>query len=143
MKITGVHHSTIGVSDLECSLAFYRDLLGLRKVRVWEEADAQLDLIVGLEDARLRIAHLDTGAGVVELIEYAHPKGRPISPEFRQCDIGPTHLAFLVEDIEALHDKLRGAGVRFSSPPQERPNGWKATYFFDPDGTTLELLQEP
>lgn len=143
MKIEGLHHSTIGVGDLDRSLAFYRDLLGLKEIRVWEESDAQLNRIVGLQDAHLRIAHLDTGGGVVELIEYTRPRGRAISPEFRQCDMGPTHIAFLVDDIDALYQKLGEAGVKFNCPPQERPNGWKATYFFDPDGTTLELLQEP
>jgi glyoxylase I family protein len=143
MKIIGLHHSTIGVGDLDRSLAFYRDLLGLKEVRVWVESDPQVDLIVGLEDAHLKIAHLDTGGGVVELIEYTRPKGRPISPAFRQCDVGPTHIAFLVDDIEGFYQKLKDVGVKFSCPPQERPNGWKATYFFDPDGSTLELLQEP
>ena len=142
--IRGVHHTAIGVRDMERSLAFYRDLLGLPVLRDWIEDDRQIDLIVGLPDARLRIVHLDAGAGgVVELIEYLSPRGKPLPPDFQQCDFAVTHLAFRVRGIQALYERLRAAGVRFTCPPQERPNGWYATYFFDPNDVTLELLEEP
>ncbi len=141
--IRAVHHTAVGVKDMDRSLAFYRDLLGLRVLRDWIEDDRQIDLIVGLPDAHLRIVHLDTGGGVVELIQYLCPQGKPLPPDFHQCDFAVTHLALQVTGIEDLYRRLTAAGVRFTCPPQQRPNGWRATYFFDPDGVTLELLQEP
>jgi catechol 2,3-dioxygenase-like lactoylglutathione lyase family enzyme len=58
---------------------------------------------------------------------------------------GITEVAFWVKDIEKTYDELRGQGVEFYSPPQlfelAEYGKVKAVYFWDPDGTTLELLQ--
>ena len=50
---------------------------------------------------------------------------------------------FGVGDIEAVHARLRGAGVAFSRPPGREPWGGLVATFADPDGNTLQLLQLP
>jgi glyoxylase I family protein len=58
---------------------------------------------------------------------------------------GITEVAFWVQDIEKTYEELCAKGVEFYSPPQlfalEGYGKAKAVYFWDPDGTTLELIQ--
>src|SRR5689334_1167130 len=67
--VTGIDHAGITVSSLERSLAFYRDLLGLRVIEISGEED--IGEIIGIEGARIRAADLDAGDGrIIELLEY-------------------------------------------------------------------------
>lgn len=145
--ITGLHHTAISVSDIERSVAFYRDLLGLKVLRQVELSDKRLDRVVGLPGARLKVAILQVGSSQerLELVQYLSPQGHPLPAEFRQCDVGLTHVCFIVTDIERLYQDLTARGVRFNSPvqtmdPRETVTA-KIVYLHDPDGITLELLE--
>ena len=142
--ILGIHHASRTVRSLERSLGFYRDLLGLAVVGE-EDLDGEgLDRVVGLTGAALRVVELDAGDGrLLELIEYRSPPGRVL--EASPADVGAHHVAFVVDDIGAAHERLSAAGVRFTCPPQEIGGGpfegtW-TTYCFDPDGLVVELWQ--
>lgn len=145
--ITGLHHTAICVSDIERSLAFYRDLLGLKVLRQVELSDQRLDQVVGLPGARLKVAILQVGNSQerLELMQYLSPQGRPLPAELRQCDVGVTHVCFTVTDIERLSQDLVDRGVRFNSPVQTMDptevGTAKIVYLHDPDGITLELLE--
>jgi catechol 2,3-dioxygenase-like lactoylglutathione lyase family enzyme len=143
--ITGVHHTCITVSNLEQSIAFYRDLLGLELVMI-EESERSGDdrsKALGVPRARVKLAILRAGDAQVELIEYVTAAGRP----YDRCnnDAGAMHIAFQVEDIDAAYRRLLDHGVRFTAPPATIPAGpmagWRWTYFFDPDGVSLEIIQ--
>ena len=71
MTVTGLHHASLTVADLDRSLHFYRDLLGVRAVREQVDAAAETFAAVSGEGAQhVRIADLDLGDGrVLELIE--------------------------------------------------------------------------
>jgi catechol 2,3-dioxygenase-like lactoylglutathione lyase family enzyme len=143
--IQGVHHSCITVSDLDRSVAFYRDLLGLELVMT-EESERSGDdrsKALGVARAKVKLAILRAGQAQVELIEYVTAKGRPY--DRKNNDVGTMHIAFRVEDIEAVYQRLLDHGVRFTAPPTTIPAGpmagWRWTYFFDPDGVSLEIIQ--
>jgi catechol 2,3-dioxygenase-like lactoylglutathione lyase family enzyme len=143
--IRGVDHMCFTVEDLDRSLKFYRDVLGLKVVFV-EESEASRDdrsETLGVAKSRLKLALLLAGDTRIELIEYLTPKGRPYDRV--NCDIGTGHIAFTVEDIDASYQGLLAQGVRFTAPPATIPagpmKGWRWTYFFDPDGISLELIQ--
>lgn len=143
--IKGVHHTCITVSDLEQSIAFYRDLLGLDLVMT-EESERSGDdrsKALGVPKAKVKLAILRAGDAQVELIEYVTAKGRAY--DRRNNDVGAMHIAFQVEDIDAVYQRMLDQGVRFTSPPATIPDGpmkgWKWTYFFDPDGVSLEIIQ--
>ena len=147
--ITGPRHGGITVSDLDRSLEFYRDLVGLelRWRRLYEEPE--ITRVVGVPEASaLEIAMLRIpGSEVdVELIEYKGCERH--SGSVRPCDYGTGHFCVFVEGIEDLYEELLARGVRFRSDgPVEMtggPNkGGKSLYSLDPDGYVFEFHQRP
>ena len=135
-----LEHAALSVTDLDRSIAFYRDRLGLRLVRVIEsEAGAKLGDIVGLPGCQARIAHLESEKGMLELFEYRKPRGKRVART--QADIGFSHVGFATADIHAEYARLREAGVEFFNAPVEfRPGAW-VVYFRGPDGEVGELRQ--
>ena len=81
----------------------------------------------------------------IELLHFVEPVGTEGVPYPRLTNPGITEVAFWVKDIEKTYLDLRTRGVKFYSAPQlfelEGYGKVKAVYFWDPDGTTLELLQ--
>jgi catechol 2,3-dioxygenase-like lactoylglutathione lyase family enzyme len=143
--IQGVHHTCITVSDLERSIAFYRDLIGLELVMT-EESERSGDdrsKALGVARAKVKLAILRAGDAQVELIEYVTARGQPY--DRHNNDVGTMHIAFRVDDIDAAYRRLLDHGVRFTAPPATIPAGpmagWRWTYFFDPDGVSLEIIQ--
>jgi len=145
--IVGAHHTSFTVADLDLSLVFFRDRLGLEVVFVREVTDDYFGRIVGLPGCRVRAALLRVpgSAHHVELFEYLTPPGNPHRP--RPCDPGSSHLSLLADDLPALHDRLRAEGVAFVSEPvrvDAGPNaGGYGVYLRDPNGVLIELFQPP
>jgi catechol 2,3-dioxygenase-like lactoylglutathione lyase family enzyme len=135
-----LEHAALSVSDLDRSIAFYRDQLGLRLARVIEpDSGSKLGDIVGLPGCQARIAHLESEKGMLELFEYRKPRGS--LRRRNQADLGFSHVGFATADIHDEYDRLCQAGVSFLSAPVEfRPGAWVA-YFRGPDGEIGELRQ--
>lgn len=146
MKVRGVDHVSVTTSDIERSLAFYRDLLGLTVTDRDELHDPELALVTGVPGAKARYAELDLGDGrVMELLEYLSP-GAPLSQSVNSPGSG--HLAFTVDDIDAFHARFVQAGVTVRSTPVtiREPGPWfgvRVIYSVDPDGVTIELVERP
>ena len=136
-------HVALSVADLDRSIAFYRDLLGFSVVRIVDcPPEGKLGEVMNLPGACGRLAHLALGDGVLELLEYAHPRGAAIPPEGTLADLGFTHICLASGDIMSDYSGLKSSGVRFYTEPIEyRPGVWMA-YFYGPDGETCELRQE-
>lgn len=144
-----VHHVGITVSDLDRSVAFYHDLLGLRFVvppTPWFEGD-QLARGLGVKPpVALRVALFEVGEGATwfEILQYRTPPSmtRQALP---QSDIGAAHVAFYVDDISVTYAELTSKGVPFNSEPNTVDDGplagWRWAYFKDPDGHTMELVE--
>jgi lactoylglutathione lyase len=148
MRLTGISHTSFTVSDMERSLAFYRDLLGMVVVAEVERQGEFIERVVGFPNASLRIRGLKLPEGsdhVLELIEYRAPQGQRI--DLQTCNPGSAHFCFVTDDIHAAYTELSGKGVRFKSTPVRIPSGPNAggfdVYFLDPDGITLEMSQPP
>jgi catechol 2,3-dioxygenase-like lactoylglutathione lyase family enzyme len=141
-----VFHAAISVSDLDRSVAFYRDILGLQLVigptEVFE--GEELSKGVGVPGAVLRQAILSAEEGMVELIEYIRPERAEESPP-PQNFLGAIHIAFRVDDADERMKALQKKGVDFLTPlniVEKGPlKGWKWVYFKDPDGIILELVE--
>jgi catechol 2,3-dioxygenase-like lactoylglutathione lyase family enzyme len=142
--IDAVHHSCFTVSNLERSIAFYRDVLGLELlfIELSEASGDDRSETLGVAKSNLSLAIFRIGDAHLELIEYITPKGRPYDRV--NSDIGAAHVAFKVDDIDAAYESLVAKQVRFTGPPATIPagpmKGWRWTYFFDPDGIPLELI---
>jgi catechol 2,3-dioxygenase-like lactoylglutathione lyase family enzyme len=146
---SGIHHTGYTVSDLDRSLGFYRDLLGMEVLATQEKEGGYLAAIVGYPDAHVRMAHLRMPGSdhVLELFEYLAPAGA--APErIEPRDVGTAHLCFLVNDLSAEYLRLRKAGVdSFVSEPIAVDTGINTggfgVYLRDPDGIVIELFQPP
>ena len=151
-EILGTWHFSFTVRDIDASVAFYRDLLGMELIHQQDQDNEYTRALVGFPDASLRIAQLAVpgeprglSGHHLELVEYVVPRGAPYEPERNRP--GASHLAFCVSDARATHERLVTAGVRFVSPPQAITTGVNTggftCYFLDPDDITLELVQPP
>ena len=140
--ISGLQHTGLSVSDLDRSLAFYREVIGLKLLRIIEpEAGADLGKVVGLPGCRARIAHLQAGDVMLELFEYQEPRGKGIPPDRTQADNGYIHVGFSSNDARADYRRFQDLGVRcFSEPVEFRPGVW-IFYFYGPDGEVCELRE--
>ena len=145
MTVVGAWHTGFQVEDLDRSLAFYRDLLGLEEVWrrvVTEEYIATLVGYPGLElhQALLRIPGTDH---CLELLDYRNVERTPVDPS--TANPGTAHICLIVQGLAGLYERLRGAGVTFVSPPvvpTVGPNsGRLVAYMCDWDGIRVELLQ--
>lgn len=149
--IQGFFHVSFTVSNLEASVKWYTEVLGLQFVRGQEQHNEYTSKLVGYSDAHLKVAQLRVPGQTipisrhhVELVEYVHPRGEDIPLDTNRTGVG--HWAFIVDDIHAEFERLSALGVKFKA---ERPvaiehgvnKGGYTIYFTDPDGITLELLQ--
>lgn len=148
-RIAGARHAGITVSDLDRSLEFYRDLLGMELLwrRLYEEPEIRR--IVGVPEATavdvamLRVPGSDLD---IELLEYKGCKRQPGA--MRPCDYGTGHFCVFVDAIDELYRDLAARGVTFRSEgPVEMtrgPNkGGKSLYSSDPDDYVIEFHQPP
>jgi catechol 2,3-dioxygenase-like lactoylglutathione lyase family enzyme len=146
--VSRLHHTCYTVSDLDRSVAFYRDLLVCEVLATQEKEGGYLAAIVGDPEAHVRMAHLRVPGSehVIELFEYLAPDGGRVEPE--PWDTGASHICFIVSDLPAVYDALREQGVTsFVSEPVEVDTGvnkgGSALYLRDPDGVIIELFQPP
>jgi catechol 2,3-dioxygenase-like lactoylglutathione lyase family enzyme len=145
-------HFSFTVSDIEQSIHFYRDILGLVLVHRQEQANEYTRRFVGYPNAHLRVAQFRIeGAPVgrsghlLELVQYVAPLGEKVDTSTKNP--GTAHLAFQVDDVQAEYERLRGLGVRFRTEPVAIEAGINrggfTCYFLDPDDITLEIIQPP
>ena len=142
-RVIAVRHAGVSVRDLEKSLAFYRDGLGLTVRLKADEGGPFLEEILGFPGVRVTTVKLgaEQGPTLVELLRYDEPKPSPgLGRDV--YDLGSSHLALTVTDLDGLYDDLTKAGVVFRSPPRLAPDGRaKVAFCADPDGTPVELVE--
>jgi len=142
--INGFHHVGISVSDLDISIVFYKEMLGMELVGPIVHFDGpQFGLIMALENPAGRVAFMRNGDFQLELFEFARPQPAAKDPNYPVADRGISHFCVNVTDVAATYERLLAAGVRFHCPVLQFPDGAKATYARDPDGNVFELLEAP
>ena len=126
---------TLGVADLERSLVFYRDGLGL-----------PTEGIVGREFAHGAVAFFDLAGGLKLAIwaqdDIAHDTGLPKHPiSATAVTIG--HNVLSREAVDETMDAARRAGAEIVKAAQDTFYGGYAGYFSDPDGHLWEIVWNP
>jgi len=144
-RILTADHTGITVSNLERALAFWRGVLGFELSHTAHQTGELAREITGVADAGIKLAALKTPGGhKIELLEYLAPPDRKRA-DVRPCDVGHVHVALLVDDLEAILEKIAGSGWKAAGEPQTLktgPNaGKRVVYVRDPDGTTIEFMQ--
>jgi len=140
--IKAVRHVGIVVHNMDKSVVFWRDIMGLSIVAdFWEEGEF-IDELENLKDVRLHMIKLSAPGGVlIELLkDDSHPNER--NGENNLCDIGIRHIAFTVENVDISYNILNEYGCKMLSSPLISPDR-KAKVFFarDPEGNLLELVE--
>ena len=144
--IRGIQHFSFTVSNLEDTIHFFHDLLGLEVTPIRELKGEHIEKLIQIPGAWLRIINVTTPFnGNIELIEYLAPKGSKI--DLRTCNAGVAHIAFTVDDIDKMYDELTAKGVKFNHPPLRVESGPRkgmgVCYLKGPDGITLEFMEMP
>lgn len=123
-------HTMVRISDIDKSLAFYCDALGMREMRRMEHEQGRFTLIfLAAADDRRRAA--EETAPLLELTYNWDPETYDEGRNFG-------HLAFEVDDIYATCDKLQKSGITINRPPRD---GYMA-FIRSPDNISVELLQK-
>lgn len=152
MTINSVWHTGFTVSDIERSIAFYTEAVGLELRHRQEQENEYTSTFVGYPDAKLKVAQFSLPAGshgpsghVLELAEYVRPRGETLAPGSNA--VGSGHLAFETDALDATLERMRAAGGTPVSEPVAITaginRGGRTVYVRDPDGITIELVQAP
>jgi len=129
MKILSVDHLGVATRDINESLKFYTDILGLK--------------LIGTEDVaeqKVRTAFLPIGETEIEILESTDPDG-PIAKYIDKNGEGIQHMALRVDDIEVALAELKSKGVRLiDEAPRRGADGTKIA-FIHPKATRGILLE--
>jgi len=144
-----LHHLGLTVADIERSIVFYRDTLGMTLHRRRPHVDNDyVALQTGYPGVVLNVASFkvrEDSPVSLEVVQYMNQAGPPAETQTNRA--GNSHLCLTVDDLRACYAELKTKGVRFKSEPvtiTAGPNtGGLVVYFYDPDGYTLELFQAP
>ncbi len=147
LRILAADHTGITVSNLERSLAFWRDVLGFDLSHTAHQTGELAREITGVAGAEIKLAVLKAPGGhKIELLEYLAPSDRK-HVDLRPCDVGSVHVALLVDDLDAVLNAIAASGWKAAGKPQTLktgPNaGKRVVYVRDPDGIIIELMQPP
>ena len=145
--MTQIVHTGLTVSNIERSLAFWCDALGMQVVLQQDRQGGSFEQIVGEHGVDVRTAQLAFGdAGPrIELFEFRSPRGGRVA--LRTADVGFSHVCVACDDVDGLLERLVAAGGEAVSEPVDVDTGANAggrgVYVRDPDGHVLELFTPP
>lgn len=145
-RVVGANHFGITVSDIDRTRRFFIDVLGFIAGQTVDLDLAFSEGVTGVTGAVIRVAFVDGPGVTIELVQYLAPIDRTPAGTFPN-DVGSAHVAFFVDDVEAIVTTAIRAGWRLAGTIQPivagPRTGGKAAYIRDADGTTLELVQRP
>ena len=146
-RIIAADHTGITVSNLERSLAFWQNVLGFEFSHRAHQTAEMAREITGVADAEIKLAVVKAPGGhKIELLEYLAPPDRK-HVDLRPCDVGHVHIAFTVDNLDAVLSTIAASGWKAAGQPQtlqSGPNaGKRVIYVRDPDGTTIEFMEAP
>ena len=136
-------HVALCVSDMERSLEFYRDFIGMEPIMDLDISDDRIRRVLGIAEAKCRIVHLKLGRAVLELFQYSCPAGENRAAGLHQYDQALTHIGFDVSDLDRHVEDLKKKKIEFLGEPVEIRPGVSVVYFRGPDGEVCEFRQQP
>ena len=145
MDASAVSHVAICVRDLDQSLAFYRDILGMTV-----EADRMQDTTTGglphvykFPRKTRRQVRLAFGVGAKPTLTMTcHPGEQPDGQPIKLDQIGISHISFTVPDVQALAEELMSKGVELAGPLDGFSNAQgevSSIFVYDPDGILVQF----
>ena len=145
MQASGVSHIAVCVRDLDKSLEFYRDILGMTVTvdRVQDTSTGGLPHVYAHDRSTRRQAILSYGDGAIPtLVMTSHPGDDPDGGPIKLDQVGISHISFTVADVKGLADELISKGVALAGPLDgfTNANGEVSSIFvYDPDGILVQF----
>jgi catechol 2,3-dioxygenase-like lactoylglutathione lyase family enzyme len=137
-----MNHASFTVSNIEKSIEFYRNILGLKLLDTSIRGVDFSEQVTGIKGADLKIAYFEANNCRVELIEYLAPKGKNIDTS--TCNIGSAHICFNVDNFTKFVNNLKNNKVKFSGEvcviPGGPNKGKNVLYFEDNDSNSIEII---
>ena len=143
MKIHRIDHVGIIVNDLPAAKAFFLDL-GLEMMGEGKVEGEWVERIIGLQNVKLDNAMLRTpdGGANIELVKFITPSDEKGIQRHLANTLGIRHIAFIVDDIEAVVAKLKKREAELVGEIQNYENVYKLCYVRGPEGIIIELAEE-
>ncbi|MFZ0446820.1 MAG: VOC family protein [Bacillus sp. (in: firmicutes)] len=143
MKIQRIDHVGVIVNDLSATKEFFLDF-GLEVKGEWEMEGELMGYAAGLNDVKVACAGLGTPDGQtwIELIKFYSPSDEKGIQQSFANTLGIRHIAFTIEDIEAVVNNLKKKGTEIFSEIQQYEESYKLCYVRGPEGIILELAEE-
>ena len=142
MTIQRMDHVGIVVEDLEAATEFFIEL-GLEVQGTGEVEDERADRIVGLDGVRSELVMLQTrdGQRLLELVKFHSPSVPEGDPHAPSNAPGIRHLAFVVEDVDAVVAGLRERGAELVGELVSYGSSYRLCYVRGPEGIIVELAE--
>jgi len=139
--IKDIRHTGIVVFDLDRSMHFYMEKLGFKVLKRMNESGSFTDQILGLENIEVTtVKMVIKNNQMIELLDFS--MNNKVMKEKNINDIGPTHLAFTVDDVDKMYSDFIDDGIEFISNPKISPDGYaKVAFCKAPEGTFIELVE--
>jgi lactoylglutathione lyase len=125
MKVGKLLHTRYRVNDLERTVKFYRDVLGLEEIRRHKSPRGS------------ELAFLKAPEGKEEIEIGFFPGSEPV-----KCQPDLTHLAFEVDSLKEFGKHLAAHGLKYSDGPTTSSSGTRFAFIDAPEGYEIELIQK-
>jgi lactoylglutathione lyase len=126
MKAKKLLHTRYRVNDLERTVNFYKNVLGLTELRRHKSP----------RGSELVFMKTPESEELIELCSFAGSGPVHVQPDL-------THLAFEVDSLEEFARHLASLGLKYSDGPTQRPGGGGFAFIDAPEGYEIELIEEP
>jgi catechol 2,3-dioxygenase-like lactoylglutathione lyase family enzyme len=111
--IEQLDHACLASSDIDRSLAFYRDILGMKLEFQMETAGEEFETLFGAPAGfRAQVVQFEEG---LEISQFISPAGRDL--KIQTWDTGAIFLIFKVSNLDEMYSELSAKGVKFVNPP--------------------------
>ena len=142
MTIQRMDHVGIVVSDLAAATEFFVEL-GLELQGQGSVEGRWVDRIVGLDGVRTQFAFMQTpdGHGRLELIKFHSPPAQDGNRDAPANTLGLRHVAFAVEDIDAVVAGMRAHGAELVGEVEQYEDIYRLCYVRGPEGIIVELAE--
>ena len=114
--------------------------MGFKIFKQMDESGQFIDQILGITDIMVTTVKMTLNNQMIELLDFSSHKKNLLN----KCinDIGPTHLAFTVENLDEIYSDFIGNGIEFISSPKVSIDGnVKVAFCKAPEGTYIELVE--
>ena len=139
--VSGFRHVGIIVKDMEESLHFYRDILGLKVIQNFKDESDYINRVMGLNDQCIHMVKMKTHDSVgVELLQYKNPLNSDIIPPLH--NFGICHLAFQIKNAEKAYEALCKQNITVISKPIISSEKFAKVFFcVDPNNVRIECVE--